>query len=76
MVFSSLVFCFVFLPLALAVYWLALLGTPGSNYILQASTNLSFSNWVAIQTNPAPFSFIETNTGSFPQRFYRAVVAP
>jgi hypothetical protein len=54
----------------------SLLGTPGSNYIVQASTNLSGSNWVPIATNPAPFSFIESNGAFYPQRFYRAVVAP
>jgi hypothetical protein len=51
-------------------------GSSGSNYIVQASTNLSGSNWHSLQTNPAPFNFIEFNSVSLPQRFYRAVVAP
>lgn len=55
---------------------LTLLGTPGSNYVLQASTNLATTNWVTLQTNPAPFSFIDTNGELFPQRFFRAIIAP
>jgi len=53
-----------------------LLGTAGSNYVLQASTNLSGSNWVSLGTNPAPLIFIDTNQPLLPQRFYRAVIAP
>jgi hypothetical protein len=51
-------------------------GSAGSNYIVQASTNLSGSNWVSLRTNPSPFSFAETNSSLFPQRFYRAVALP
>lgn len=54
----------------------SLLGTAGSNYVLLASTNLSTTNWVPLATNPAPFSFMETNVSEFPQRFYRGLVAP
>ena len=54
----------------------ALLGTSGSNYVLQASTNLASSNWVSLKTNPAPFSFAETNVMAFPQRFYRGLIVP
>ncbi len=53
-----------------------LTGTPGSNYVVQASTNLASGNWVSLQTNAAPFLFIETNVTLFPQRFYRGMVAP
>lgn len=49
-------------------------GTTGSNYVLQAASDLGNPNWVPVATNPAPFFFTETN--SFPQRFYRAVIAP
>jgi DNA/RNA endonuclease G (NUC1) len=49
-------------------------GTVGSNYVLQAKSDLSNPNWVPIFTNPAPFQFTETN--AYPQRFYRAVIAP
>jgi len=51
-------------------------GTIGSNYIVQVSTNLGTGNWLPLQTNDAPFSFVETNSSSYPQRFYRALAAP
>jgi endonuclease/exonuclease/phosphatase family metal-dependent hydrolase len=51
-------------------------GSAGSNYVVQASTNLTGSNWVPLRTNSSPFSFVETNLSFFPQRFYRAVAAP
>jgi endonuclease G len=51
-------------------------GTTGSNYVVQAATNLTAANWTALTTNPAPYLFIETNLNLFPQRFYRAIVAP
>jgi hypothetical protein len=45
-------------------------GVTGYSYAIEASANLV--NWVALQTNTAPFTFMLTNTGSFPQQFYRA----
>jgi hypothetical protein len=51
-------------------------GTGGSNYVVQAATNLAAPNWIALTTNAAPFVFVETNVGLFSQRFYRALVAP
>jgi len=51
-------------------------GSAGSNYVVQVSTNLSESNWLSLQTNLSPFNFVETNSGSYPQRFYRAVATP
>jgi endonuclease/exonuclease/phosphatase family metal-dependent hydrolase len=51
-------------------------GTPGSNYVVQVSTNLSSSNWLSLQTNSSPFNFIDTNWHSYSQRFYRAVALP
>jgi DNA/RNA endonuclease G (NUC1) len=53
-----------------------LTGTTGSNYVVQASTNLAAGNWISLQTNAAPFLFIESNANLFLQRFYRGVVAP
>jgi hypothetical protein len=50
-------------------------GTSGSNYVVQATTNLTNPNWISIATNTAPFQFIESNL-NFPQRFYRISVAP
>jgi hypothetical protein len=49
-------------------------GTAGSNYVVQVSTNLAAPEWMSVETNIAPFIFTETN--GFPQRFYRAEVAP
>jgi hypothetical protein len=50
---------------------LNLMGVPGSSYVILASTNLV--DWVPLQTNTAPFTFVDTNAASFNQRFYRAV---
>ena len=47
----------------------AVTGVTGKVYVVQASTNLV--NWVAIQTNTAPFVFVDTNAVHFHQRFYR-----
>jgi len=51
-----------------------LTGTAGSNYVVQATTNLSPAVWVSLTTNPAPFTFTQSNANSFSQRFYRGVV--
>lgn len=44
-------------------------GVNGSQYVVQASTDLI--NWVAVQTNTAPFTFTDTNTAAFSHRYYR-----
>ena len=44
-------------------------GGTGDQYVVQASTNLM--NWVNLQTNTAPFMFVDTNSASFCKRFYR-----
>jgi hypothetical protein len=46
-------------------------GTSNAVYVVEASTNLV--NWVPIQTNTAPFTFVEANTSGSAQNFYRAV---
>ena len=51
-------------------------GSTGSNYIIQAATDLSLSNWISLRTNTAPFTFVESNVFTLPQRFYRGLVAP
>ena len=51
-------------------------GSPGTNYVVQASTDLTGTNWTPLATTPAPFTFTDTNTAAFTQRFYRAKVAP
>ena len=55
-------------------YTLAVAGVPGYKYVVQASTNLI--NWISLQTNTAPFTFVDVNAGNFRQRFYRSVYAP
>ncbi len=50
-------------------------GVPGYSYIIQATDDL-FTNWVSIQTNPAPFVFIDTNTVGHAQRFFRVISNP
>ncbi|HZM02770.1 MAG TPA: hypothetical protein VFC44_07075 [Candidatus Saccharimonadales bacterium] len=42
------------------------------NYIIETSTNLV--NWRSLQTNFAPFTFVDTNAASSPFRFYRTVL--
>jgi polygalacturonase len=49
-------------------------GASGCHYAVQASTNLS--DWTSLLTNPAPFTFTDTNTPIFRNRFYRAVYLP
>lgn len=46
-------------------------GTAGALYVVQASTNLV--DWVSIQTNTAPFTFVDYNAPGFSQRFFRTV---
>lgn len=48
-------------------------GTSGSSYVVQASTDLV--NWVAIQTNAAPFTFVDSNVQQYSRRFFRTVPA-
>ena len=55
-------------------YALTVAGVPGYKYVVQASTNLV--NWVSMQTNTAPFTFVDADAGKFRQRFYRSVYAP
>jgi hypothetical protein len=49
-------------------------GTVGSNYVVQASSDLK--TWSAVATNAAPFTFNDPNASSFSQRFYRAYFQP
>jgi hypothetical protein len=49
-------------------------GVTGLNYTVQASTNLV--DWIPLQTNSSPFSFLDTNGNFFSQRFYRSVYLP
>jgi hypothetical protein len=49
-------------------------GATNFNYVIQASTDLT--NWLSLQTNRGPFTFIETNAASPPCGFYRALSRP
>jgi len=53
---------------------LTAVGTPGCNFILQASTNLV--DWVNLQTNTVPAALVDTNAWRYPRRFYRISLAP
>ncbi len=53
-----------------------LTGTTGSNYIVEATANLSPATWISLRTNAAPFTFVESNVFALPQRFYRGMIAP
>jgi uncharacterized repeat protein (TIGR03806 family) len=51
---------------------LQLLVVPGSNYVLQASTNMM--DWTPIATNPATTNimlFLDPDSSNYPSRFYR-----
>jgi regulation of enolase protein 1 (concanavalin A-like superfamily) len=55
------------------IFQLQFLGAPGSNYVLQASTDLV--NWTPMITNPATTNgiiFIDPEWSNYPMRFYRA----
>jgi hypothetical protein len=51
-----------------------ILGVTGLNYSVQASSDLI--DWVPLQTNVSPFTFTDTNSTVFPQRFFRSVFMP
>jgi len=55
-------------------FGLTIAGVPGYHYVVQASTDLV--NWVSIQTNTAPFTFVDPKAGQFSQRFYRSIFNP
>jgi len=44
-------------------------GLPGTNYVIDASTN--FSAWLPLVTNASPFQFTDTNQAGIRYRFYR-----
>jgi len=49
-------------------------GIAGSQYIVQATSDLV--HWTSVQTNTAPFTFQDDNANGFSQRFYRAYYQP
>ena len=56
-------------------FQLSVTGTSGSNYVVQAATNLTSPTWIPTWTNGAPFVFIYSNMMFFGLRFSR-VTAP
>ena len=55
-------------------FQLGFMGVAGSNYVLQASTNLT--TWTPLSTNTAAtnwFNFLDPNATNFPYRFYRVL---
>lgn len=44
-------------------------GTAGSSFVVEASSDLI--NWYVVQTNTAPFTFVDTNLPDSGTRFYR-----
>ena len=55
-------------------YAMAVSGVPGYKYVVQASTDLV--NWISVQTNTSPFTFVDTNASQFSQQFYRTMYQP
>jgi hypothetical protein len=56
------------------MFQLQFTGAPGSNYLLEATTN--FTTWVPLSTNIAPsnvFNLIDPGATNFPYRFYRVI---
>jgi uncharacterized delta-60 repeat protein/uncharacterized repeat protein (TIGR01451 family) len=51
-------------------------GYAGSSVIVQATTNLTTASWLNLYTNFSPFAYTNLDATNYPQRFYRAVVAP
>jgi len=49
-------------------------GAAGSNYVIEASTNLT--DWISLETNTSPFTFTDTNAVNLPLQFYRAQPSP
>ena len=53
---------------------LSVAGVTNQPYVVQASTDLI--DWVPVQTNTAPFTFVDSNAILFRQRFYRTASLP
>ena len=53
-----------------------LTGTTGSNYAVEASSDLLAGSWTPLVTNSSPYTFIDANSSGFSRRFYRARFVP
>ena len=47
---------------------------PGTTWLIEASTDLV--NWVPVETNMVPFTFVDPDASQYGQRFYRVVSLP
>ena len=56
------------------VFQFGVAGAAGSNYVIEASTNLT--DWTPLETNTSPFTFTDTNAVNVPMQFYRAQPSP
>jgi len=61
-------------PCVTGQFALCISGITNYQCVVQASTNLK--DWVSVQTNTAPFTFVDSNASQFSQRFYRTVNLP
>jgi Fibronectin type III domain len=59
---------------ATGYFALSVSGDTNFQYVVQASTNLL--DWVSMQTNSAPFTFVDSNACQFSQCFYRTINLP
>ena len=50
---------------------LTISGATNVQCVLQASTNLL--DWIPVQTNILPYTYLDTNAGQFSQRYYRTI---
>ena len=53
---------------------LTVAGVSGNKYVVQASPDLA--HWIPVQTNTAPFIFVDPDAVQFSRRFYRTVSVP
>jgi hypothetical protein len=70
-------FAAALLPVASPIgglFALTINGVTGGTYVVQASTNLV--SWTCVETNTAPFTFVDGNAGRFSRRFYRTFYLP
>ena len=62
------------LPASDGQFCFSVSGVSGYQYVAQASTNLM--DWVSVETNKAPFIFMNTNNVSLQSCFYRTFYLP
>jgi DNA/RNA endonuclease G (NUC1) len=48
-------------------------GWTDTNYVVEATTNLTMPDWIPLATNAAPFSFVQSNANEFNQSFFRVL---